>query len=86
MCIHELSYKQFCDLVFGFIEHVDWDKTYVIVTHEMVIVNVDAYIIHGIGFDFNKSQHVVGLSQISILMDLTCLIALIMIPLSTRWI
>ena len=60
-------------------KHVDWDKVYAIVTQVMIDI-IDAYITCGIEFDFDEFQCVIKLSQDGILMDSTCLFALL-IPL-----
>ena len=50
MCISEMSYRQFNDLDFGLVEHVDWDKV------TCVIINIiDAYIACGIKSNFDGS-------------------------------
>ena len=46
---------------------------------------VDAYIIYGIKSSFNGSQHVINMPPGGILIDSTCLFALL-VPLSIRWI
>ena len=64
----------------GLAEHIDWDKVYAILTH--VIINIiDAYMTYGIKYNSNESQCVMDMCQGDILMDLTCLFALL-VPLS----
>ena len=75
MCIYEMRYGQFNNLDFGFVEHVNWDKIYVVITH--VIINiVNAYITCGTKPSFDESQHVINLSQGDILIDSTCVFTL----------
>ena len=51
--MHKLSYKHFCDSIIGFVEHVDRDKTYAIVTYEMIMDVIDVCMACGIESDFN---------------------------------
>ena len=83
MCIHKLKFEQFCDFDPSFVKHIDWDKTNAIVTCEMINI-MNTCIAYDIKSHFNRSQCIMGLNQGSIAMDSTCLIALIMVLLSTR--
>ena len=54
MCIHGMCYDQFNDLNSSFVEYVDWDKLYIVVTHVIIDI-VDAYITCDIKFNFDRS-------------------------------
>ena len=82
MPTHEISYGQFSNSDYGSTKHVHWDKIYIVITHVIIDI-VDACITCGIKSNFDGSLHVIDLSHDSILVDSTCVFALL-VPLPTR--
>ena len=54
MCIHEMGYGWFNDLDSSLVEHINWDKVYVIVTCVIIDI-VDTCITYAIKSSFNGS-------------------------------